>query len=149
MFACVCVCLVCVYVCVCMCVWPVLSERRFVLCVCVCYVVGLLVGVNPPNHHQPTKHHHHQHHQYYQPHQDYPDDLRAKVQDNVKNNRHPLDTAGQKGAISVFIGNLPFSVRVCVVCVGALWLCCVIHAFECLHLATNPPPPPPTHTLSF
>lgn len=34
------------------------------------------------------------------------------MEDNVKNGRHPLDTQGQKGAISVFIGNLPFSVRV-------------------------------------
>lgn len=45
--------------------------------------------------------------------QEYPNDLKAKVEDNVKNGRHPLDTQGQKGAISVFIGNLPFSVRVC------------------------------------
>ena len=44
--------------------------------------------------------------------QDYPDDLKEKVAENVRNNRHPLDTSASKGAISVFIGNLPFSVRV-------------------------------------
>lgn len=43
---------------------------------------------------------------------DYPDDLREKVAENVRNNRHPLDTSASKGAISVFVGNLPFSVRV-------------------------------------
>ncbi|KAM3569198.1 hypothetical protein VYU27_008698 [Nannochloropsis oceanica] len=40
---------------------------------------------------------------------DYPDDLREKVAENVRNNRHPLDTSASKGAISVFVGNLPFS----------------------------------------
>lgn len=44
------------------------------------------------------------------PEQDYPDDLKEKVLDNVKNGRHPMDTSAQKGAISCFIGNLPFSV---------------------------------------
>jgi hypothetical protein len=34
----------------------------------------------------------------------------AKVTENIKNNRHPLDVSAAKGAISVFVGNLPFSV---------------------------------------
>jgi hypothetical protein len=33
------------------------------------------------------------------------------VAENVRNNKHPLDTSAAKGAISVFVGNLPFSVR--------------------------------------
>jgi hypothetical protein len=45
--------------------------------------------------------------------QDYPQDLKDKVTDNIKNNRHPMDTSSQKGAISCFIGNLPFSVSRC------------------------------------
>ncbi|EWM27480.1 rna-binding protein [Nannochloropsis gaditana] len=40
---------------------------------------------------------------------DYPEDLKEKVAENVRNNRHPLDTSAAKGAISVFVGNLPFS----------------------------------------
>ena len=47
--------------------------------------------------------------------QDYPEDLKEKVAENVRNNKHPLDTSGQKGAISVFVGNLPFSVSICII----------------------------------
>jgi len=74
---------------------------------------------------------------------DYPEDLKVKVQDNVKNNRHPLDTAGQKGAISVFIGNLPFSVRFSCVGLRGWWeqeppsfLSFLLYAF--LHVCFRP-----------
>ena len=62
--------------------------------------------------------------------QDYPNDLRAKVEDNVRNGRHPLDAAGQKGAISVFIGNLPFSVRAC----ARARVCVYVYVYVCMYM---------------
>lgn len=32
-----------------------------------------------------------------------------RVRENVRNNRHPMDQATQRGALTVFVGNLPFS----------------------------------------
>lgn len=60
--------------------------------------------------------------------QDYPQDLKDKVTDNIKNNRHPMDTSSQKGAISCFIGNLPFSVGRCLQFLVTEKLCQYVNA---------------------
>ena len=42
----------------------------------------------------------------------YPEEMMEKVKDNVLNNRHPMDNqnSGKRAEISIFVGNLPFSV---------------------------------------
>ena len=40
---------------------------------------------------------------------------KEKVKDNVSNNRHPMDNYGngKRAEISIFVGNLPFSITFC------------------------------------